>query len=313
MKNIVLAFCFLFLITTSTTAKTAVYKEEAQVIMCTDITLYGTLLVPADAKSSSLAIIVAGSGPTDRNGNNPYMANDHLKKLAQAISKEGIASFRYDKRSIGESKSDKINETNLRFTDYVSDVKAIIEHFRKDKRFTKIILVGHSEGSTIGALASTAADAYVSVAGPGRKADDILKEQLKAYPTIYDDAVKIMDSLNQDYTVQKVPPALMSVFRPSVQSYVKSWFKINPIDAVHALTIPILVLQGTSDLQVGVKDAELLAAANKNARLTMIPKMNHIFVEINGDEQANKDSYTNASLPIAPLLSNAIVQFIKAL
>jgi hypothetical protein len=73
------------------------------------------------------------------------------------------------------------------------------------------------------------------------------------------------------------------------------------------------VLQGTSDLQVGVKDAELLAAANKNARLTMIPKMNHIFVEINGDEQANKDSYTNASLPIAPLLSNAIVQFIKAL
>jgi fermentation-respiration switch protein FrsA (DUF1100 family) len=82
---------------------------------------------------------------------------------------------------------------------------------------------------------------------------------------------------------------------------------------VHALTIPILVLQGTSDLQVGVKDAELLAAANKNARLTMIPKMNHIFVEINGDEQANKDSYTNASLPIAPLLSNAIVQFIKAL
>jgi hypothetical protein len=76
MKNIVLAFCSLILIATSTTAKTAVYKEEAQVIRCTDITLYGTLLVPADTKSSSLAIIIAGSGPTDRNGNNPYMVND---------------------------------------------------------------------------------------------------------------------------------------------------------------------------------------------------------------------------------------------
>jgi hypothetical protein len=94
MKNIVLAFCSLILIATSTTAKTAVYKEEAQVIRCTDITLYGTLLVPADTKSSSLAIIIAGSGPTDRNGNNPYMANDHLKKLAQAIIKEVLVKVK---------------------------------------------------------------------------------------------------------------------------------------------------------------------------------------------------------------------------
>ena len=313
MKNYIHALWVLLLLSTSIHAKTAPVKEELVSLKGEALSLYGSLLLPNANATSTLAIIIAGSGPTDRNGNNMYMVNDHLKKLAQAIAKEGIATFRYDKRSIGESKSDKINETNLRFTDYVEDAKAWIAFFRKDKRFTKIVIIGHSEGSTIGALASTAADAYVSIAGPGRKADEVLKEQLKAYPNIYGSAEKIMDSLNQDYDVKQVPGALMSVFRPSVQSYIKSWFKISPIAAVQALSIPILILQGSSDLQVGVKDAELLASANKNARLTMIPKMNHIFVEINGDEQANKDSYTNASLPISSSLSTAIVQFIKAL
>ena len=119
--------------------------------------------------------------------------------------------------------------------------------------------------------------------------------------------------MNQDFTVKQVPAPLMSLFRPSVQPYITSWFKISPIAAVQALSIPILVLQGSSDLQVGVKDAELLAAANKKARLSVIPNMNHIFVAINGDEQANKDSYSNASLPIIPLLPSTIVQFLKTL
>ena len=313
MKNYIHTLWVLLLLSTSIHARTAPVKEELVSLKGEALSLYGSLVLPNANATSTLAIIIAGSGPTDRNGNNMYMVNDHLKKLAQAIAKEGIATFRYDKRSIGESKSDKINETNLRFTDYVEDAKAWIAFFRKDKRFTKIVIIGHSEGSTIGALASTAADAYVSIAGPGRKADEVLKEQLKAYPNIYGSAEKIMDSLNQDYDVKQVPGALMSVFRPSVQPYIKSWFKISPIAAVQALSIPILILQGSSDLQVGVKDAELLASANKNARLNVIPKMNHIFVEINGDEQANKDSYSNASLPISSSLSTAIVQFIKAL
>ena len=313
MKNYIHTLWVLLLLSTSIHAKTAPVKEELVSLKGEALSLYGSLLLPNANATSTLAIIIAGSGPTDRNGNNMYMVNDQLKKLAQAIAKEGIATFRYDKRSIGESKSDKINETNLRFTDYVEDAKAWIAFFRKDKRFTKIVIIGHSEGSTIGALASTAADAYVSIAGPGRKADEVLKEQLKAYPNIYGSAEKIMDSLNQDYDVKQVPGALMSVFRPSVQPYIKSWFKISPIAAVQALSIPILILQGSSDLQVGIKDAELLVAASKNARLNVIPKMNHIFVEINGDEQANKDSYTNASLPISSSLSTAIVQFIKAL
>ncbi len=313
MKKYIFALLVLLVSYTALQAKTAPFKEELVSLKREALSLYGSLLLPSTNATNTLAIIIAGSGPTDRNGNNMYMVNDHLKKLAQAISKEGIATFRYDKRSIGESKSDKINETNLRFTDYVEDAKAWIAFFRKDKRFTKIVIIGHSEGATIGALASTAADAYVSIAGPGRKADEVLKEQLKAYPNLYGSAEKIMDSLNQDYDVKQVPGALMSLFRPSVQPYIKSWFKISPIAAVQALSIPILILQGSSDLQVGVKDAELLAAAYKNARLTVIPNMNHIFVAINGDDQANKDSYSNASLPISSSLSTAIVQFLKAL
>ena len=313
MKNYIFALLVLLFPNTALQAKTAAYSEVPVSLKSDIVTLYGALYLPNNASTTTLAIIIAGSGPTDRNGNNPYMANDHLKKLAQALSKEGIATFRYDKRSIGESKSDKINETNLRFTDYVADAKAWIAYFRKDKRFNKIVIIGHSEGSTIGALASVDANAFISIAGPGRKADEVLKEQLKAYPMLYPAAEKIIDSLNQDYAVKQVTGALMSVFRPSVQPYISSWFKINPIAAVQALSIPILILQGSNDLQVSVKDAELLAAANKNAQVIVIPKMNHIFVEINGDEQTNKDSYTNASLPISPLLPSTIVQFLKTL
>ena len=313
MKNYIFALFVLLVFNAALQAKTAPYSEELVSLNRAEVTLYGTLWLPTTNATNTLAIIIAGSGPTDRNGNNMYMVNDHLKKLAQAISKEGIATFRYDKRSIGASKSDKVNETNLRFTDYVEDAKAWIAYFRKDKRFSKIVIIGHSEGSTIGALASIDADAFISIAGPGRKADEVLKEQLKAYPNIYGAAEKIIDSLNQDFTVKQVPAPLMSLFRPSVQPYITSWFKISPIAAVQALSIPILVLQGSSDLQVGVKDAELLAAANKKARLSVIPNMNHIFVAINGDEQANKDSYSNASLPIIPLLPSTIVQFLKTL
>lgn len=313
MKNYIFALLVLLFSNTALQAKTAAFSEVPVSLKSDIVTLYGTLCLPNNASTTTLAIIIAGSGPTDRNGNNPYMANDHLKKMAQALSKEGIATFRFDKRSIGESKSDKINETNLRFTDYVADAKAWIAYFRKDKRFMKIVIIGHSEGSTIGALASVDANAFVSIAGPGRTADEILKEQLKAYPNLYSSAAKIIDSLLLEYDVQQVPPALMSVFRPSVQPYVRSWFKINPIAAVQALNIPILVLQGSHDLQVSVRDAELLAAANKNAQLVVIPDMNHIFVEIIGDEQVNKDSYTNAHLPISPLFANKIIEFIKSL
>lgn len=313
MKNYIFALLVLLVSNAALQAKTAPYSEELVSLNRAEVTLYGTLWLPTTNATTTLAIIIAGSGPTDRNGNNMYMVNDHLKKLAQAISKEGIATFRYDKRSIGASKSDKVNETNLRFTDYVEDAKAWIPYFRKDKRFTKIVIIGHSEGATIGALASTAADAYVSIAGPGRKADEVLKEQLKAYPNIYGTAEKIIDSLNHDFTVQQVPALLMSLFRPSVQPYIRSWFKISPTAAVQALSIPILVLQGSHDLQISVQDAALLASANKNAQLIVIPDMNHIFVELIGDEQANKDSYSNASLPIIPLLPSTIVQFLKTL
>ena len=60
----------------------------------------GTLLIPTDIEKPNLAIIVAGSGPTDRNGNQNLLKNNSLKKLAEGLSKEGIATFRYDKRIV---------------------------------------------------------------------------------------------------------------------------------------------------------------------------------------------------------------------
>src|SRR5207253_2991713 len=91
-----------------------------------------------------------------------------------------IGSLRYDKRMIGESNSD-LGESDLRFDSFVSDVKRWVDLLAKDKRVSKIIIAGHSEGSLLGMIASAKnkkVNAFISIAGAGRAADVVLKEQV---------------------------------------------------------------------------------------------------------------------------------------
>jgi uncharacterized protein len=289
------------------------FTESALVQHTATGDIFGTLTLPKNFSNGPVALIIAGSGPTDRNGNNPSMKNESLRMLSYALANNAIASLRYDKRGIAESRESMKGESQLRFEDYIRDAEGWLDLLKKDKRFSKVVVIGHSEGSLIGMVAAYKhADGFVSVAGAGRSADKILKEQLSKQPqSVQDLSFPVIDSLVKGKTVSNVDPMLYSLFRPSVQPYIISWFKYDPQAEIKKLSIPALVLQGTNDIQVSTEDAHLLAKANDHAQLVLIDNMNHILKTVQGDRDANMATYTNPSLPINDTLVDAIVNFIK--
>lgn len=268
--------------------------------------LSGTLTVPIMKGTFPVALIIAGSGPTDRNGNNAQMKNNSLQLLAHELAAQGIASLRYDKRGIGKSASAMISEEQLRFENYVEDAKAWASELKADSRFRKLIIMGHSEGSLIGMLACEQADVFVSLAGAGRPIDVILKEQLavqlEGKKKLLRAANEGLSKLKEGVLVEDAPVELFGLFRPSVQPYMMSWMKYDPAVEISKLKIPIVIIQGTTDIQVQVQDAELLHAASLGSRYILIEEMNHIFKIAPSDRTKNIETYNKPELPLAPEL-----------
>ena len=306
MKKLILLLLFISLVS---------FGQEEEIILETKTgDIKGSLLIPSFSEKTAVVLIIAGSGPTDRNGNNPMMTNNSLKMLAKELQKNGIASVRYDKRGIGESKNSGLQEIDLRFEDYVQDVEGWIKLLKEDERFSNIIVLGHSEGSLIGMIASHKQEAkkFISVAGVGIPAGDILRKQLKGQPQfILDESLKIIEKLENGETVEKVSQMLYSLFRPSVQPYMISWFKYNPQIEIAKLNKPILIIQGTTDIQVSVSDADKLASANKKSQKQIIEGMNHILKEAELDRQKNIQTYSMPDLPLKKELIKFIVKFIE--
>lgn len=274
----------------------------------------GTLLIPDRENKVPLVLIIAGSGPTDRDGNNPVMKNNSLKMLAEGLAENGIASLRYDKRGVGESKDAGLSESELRFEHYVQDAKAWVDYLSKDSRFSEIVILGHSEGSLIGMIATQNPDVtkFISLAGVGTPAGEIIREQLKPQPPfVLEQSLPILEKLEKGETVDEVPPMLFSLFRPSVQPYLVSWFRYDPRQELAKLNKPILIIQGTTDLQVGVDDAEKLANANERAELRIIEEMNHILKEAESDRTKNIATYSMPELPLQSDLLESILKFLR--
>ncbi len=277
-------------------------------------TLEGSFTVPNTDTPVPVALLIAGSGPTDRDGNNPAMKNDCLKLLAQALAKNKIAVLRYDKRGIGESRDAGQKEEDLRFGHYVSDAVAWAQSLKRDKRFNEIIIIGHSEGSLIGMAAAQACDIdkFVSIAGPGWPADKMIETQLGSQPPeVLNMALPIIDALRQGKTVNDVHPMLYSLFRPSVQPYLISWFKYDPAGIIAGLKVPVLIIQGSCDIQVSEKDARMLARANPSSELKIIRGMNHIFKKAESDRMKNLATYNQPDLPVMPEMVETITGFVR--
>ncbi|MCA0132070.1 alpha/beta hydrolase family protein [Winogradskyella alexanderae] len=272
----------------------------------------GTLLVPKDVFSSKLAIIIAGSGPTDRNGNQNFLKNNSLKKLSESLTKNGIATFRFDKRVVKQIKMGNVNK-NILFDDFVKDAIDVINYFKSTEQFSEIYIIGHSQGSLVGMIASREnVDGFISLAGAGQNIGDVIVEQVgKTAPMLRSDTERVVNILKKGETTKDYPLALASMFNKDIQPFMINWMSYNPTEIIVNLQIPILIINGTKDLQVSVEEAKLLKNANEKAQLSIIDNMNHVLFIIEGDDLENSKSYNEAFRNISSTLIEDITAFIK--
>ena len=292
------------------------FVEEPTTLTTTTGVIHGTIDLPSGAGPFPIALIIAGSGPTDRDGNSAMLAgkNNSLKMLAHSLATANIASLRFDKRGIAASAAAGPKEADLRFDNYVDDTVSWVEQLRHDKRFSTVTIIGHSEGALIGAIAAarTHPNAFISVAGVGRSAGLVLREQIngKLPAQLFQSNEKILRELEAGRTTEDVPPALKSLYRASVQPYLISWFKYNPAEIVASIKEPILICQGTTDIQVALEEAEALKKNAPAAQLVIIVGMNHVLKTVPADPVKQTASYTDSALPINPELMKNIIEFV---
>lgn len=312
MRKIVISLLLIISASSFSQVTTAFTKENITV----NSLLNGSLYTPSQqSKKLNLVILIAGSGPTDRDGNQMGLVNNSLKLLAEALANNGIAVYSYDKRIFAQMASGKLDEASLSFDNFIDDAKAVIQYFKNQKKYHSITVAGHSEGALIGMVATNGnADGYISIAGAGRPIDEVLLEQIeKQAPFLKEEVQKNLETLKNGTTFELKNQMLASLFRASVQPYMISWIKYNPQTEIKKLQIPTLLINGDKDIQVSVQDAQLLQQAKLNAQLHIIQNMNHVFKEIKGDDAENKAAYTNPDLPISIELSSIITTFIRSL
>ena len=278
--------------------------------------LHGTLLAPS-TETRAAALIIAGSGPTDRDGNSPLgVSASSYRLLAEGLAAHGIATVRTDKRGIGESASSLISEAELVFTDYADDARAWAAETARLTGQPCAWLIGHSEGALI-ALTAVAGDddgtvcGLVLLSGAGRPIGAVLREQLATAPEPFlSQATTILSELEAGRAVDEIPPQLAALFRPSVQPYMISWLPLDPAEMVAAYDGPVMIGHGTTDIQVGLTDARALAVAQPTATLVVWEGVNHLLKVAPADRTANAATYANPNLPLAPGVVDDIAGFI---
>lgn len=284
-------------------------KSEEITVYNKEIQLSGTLTFSNE--KSPLIIWVHGSGPIDRNGNQPAqnVNANYIKQFRDAVNKQSIALFSFDKRTANKNNGNFLKDT--KFTDFASDIEVIVNYFKKNKRFSKIVLIGHSQGSLVAMLASKNVDKYVSIAGTAETINKTIVKQIdKNNPTLAEAAQKQFDTLIVKGKIKTVNPFLTSIFAKQNQSFLLSWLQVDPIEEIKKITIPTLIINGDKDLQVTVLDAENLKRSKPNAKLVVIKNMNHVLKNIEKDED-NLASYFSSDFPISEKLITTIVEFVK--
>lgn len=296
--------------------------ESPFTIRSADLELPGTLTVPRGAKNPvPVVVILAGSGPTDRNGNSLMgIRPNSYAQLAWRLAERGIASLRYDKRGLPGVKG-AVDISTLTLDDFADDARAAANSLARDARFSNVVLLGHSEGSAHALLAARGGGGapvagVISVSGLGRPLTVVLREQLarqfdSATLVRYDTA---MSQYLRGETPKDVPPQLAMLFVPLNQTFMRSLASFDPPAAVRAVRQPVLIVQGGRDLQVRVADAERLHAARPEARLAVVPLANHVLKAASDTTLAGQMvTYQTPSIPIMPDVVNAIADWILKL
>ena len=309
MKSITI---LLLLISSSLLAQTEILAEELN-LSNDSILLPGTLTYQQNLSQQPLVIYVHGSGNVDRNGNQTGSVKaNYIKQLSQALNANGIAFYRYDKRTATRENM-KFIMNGISFLDFVEDLKVAIEHFKDDKRFSSMTLVGHSQGSLVAMLAmSDDIDKYVSLAGPDISIDEFFTELYRQQ--VGDSIANLMtaqfDELRTTGNIEQVDPMFAQLFSPSNMPFFESWMKYKPLEEIQNFDQPTLIINGKKDLQVQPEEAEALHQARPESKLVLIDNMNHVLKTIEKDED-NLKSYGTPDFPISEELVGALTVFIK--
>lgn len=283
--------------------------------------LKGTMLAPAATPRATI-LIVPGSGPTDRDGNNPLgVKAAPYKLLAEGLAQRGVATVRIDKRGMFASAAAIPDANQVTVPDYAADVHQWAKAIRARTGARCLWVLGHSEGALVAlAAAQDPADlcGIILVSGGGRRLSDVIREQLRANPAnapVLSQAMPAIDALEAGKRVDTADmnPALLPLFNPRVQDFLISLFSYDPAALIAKLRLPVLIVQGERDIQVSVADAKRLSAADPAAKLVLLPDVNHVLKAVASDDRgANVATYADPSLPLAPGVVDAIAGFVAA-
>ncbi len=305
MKTILLYAAYF--VSTLVVSQEKIHIEELT-ITNDSIILPGTLSYTD--KSTTLVIWVHGSGNVDRNGQQGNLVKaNYIEQFRNAINTHDIAFFSFDKRT-ATPENFKFMEGTV-FEDLVSDVQHVITNFKKDKRFSRCVLAGHSQGSLIAMLAADGVDELISISGPAQSVDQtIISQVTKQSPALGSIAEAHFKELQETDSIAQIHPFLGTIFAKQNFAFLQSWMSYNPAEEIKKIKKPILLINGTKDLQVPVEDAQQLHKANPKTELLIIEDMNHVLMEIKKDED-NMKSYFNTGFSISDALIEAVVMFLK--
>ena len=280
--------------------------------------LRGTMLSPPQA-GAPLVVIIPGSGPTDRDGNNPMgVSAATYRLLAEALATQGVASVRVDKRGMFGSAAAG-NPSDVTIAGYASDMRSWVSALRARTGASCVWLLGHSEGALVALMAREDGGVcgLILVAGAGRPLGQAMREQLRANPAnapLLEQALAALDRLEarQPVDTAGMHPALLPLFAPPIQPYLMDLLSHDPAAMLRGYERPVLILHGARDIQVADADARALAAANPNARLVVLPGVNHVLKQVASDDRAaNLATYVNPALPLADGVADAIAGFVR--
>jgi len=271
------------------------------------------LTVPPDVERPPVVLLIAGSGSTDHDGNGPQAKPATLKKLSEQLVARKIATLRYDKRGAGGWKPDYGRPEDFRFIQFVDDATALVNYLRGSRKFSRVVLAGHSEGGLVAILTArrVPVDRLVLLVTAARRQGDLVKAQLekKLPPEVLQPIVKAVDAIMAGQIVDPPPQGL--AIAPSMQPGIASAFTEDPIPPLKLLDQPILIIGGGRDLQMARLDFAALSAAAPTAKTLWLPDMNHVLVDVT-DDTDNLAAYNQPERALDTVMIDSVAAFILA-